>query len=128
MTVCLDSWAVMEWLKGRQPAMTLVEGAVDHRPVMSWVNLVEVLYRTERNEGRSKADDTLDWLRPQLDLELPDADRMVEAARLKARYPMALADCFAVATAAAAGVELWTGDPEIIDAVGLPCDVVDLRP
>jgi hypothetical protein len=40
---------------------------------------------------------------------------------------MALADCFAVATAAANGATLWTGDPEIIEARDLPCAVLDLR-
>lgn len=42
---------------------------------------------------------------------------------------MSLADCFAVALAAAEGAELLTGDPEIIDlADSLPCKVRDLRP
>jgi hypothetical protein len=52
---------------------------------------------------------------------------MVESARLKARLPMALGDCFAVATAAAHGLPLMTGDPEIVTRTDLPCNVVDLR-
>jgi uncharacterized protein with PIN domain len=53
---------------------------------------------------------------------------MIEAARLKARAPIALGDCFAVATAAAHEVPLLTGDPEIIDLADRPCKVEDLRP
>ena len=53
---------------------------------------------------------------------------MIEAARLKSEHPMALADCFAVTTAAAHGLPLLTGDPEILGRVDLPCAVEDLSP
>ena len=52
---------------------------------------------------------------------------MVETARLKARLPAALGDCFAVATAAAHGLPLLTGDPELLERRDLPCQTVDLR-
>ena len=59
---------------------------------------------------------------------LPGIAAMRAAAALKAAHPMALADCFAVALAAAEGAVLLTGDPEIIDrAEALPCEVEDLR-
>lgn len=127
MTVCLDSWAVLAWLIGEEPALRRVNRAMVGRPTMSWINLVEVSYRTERLHGRGAAEAVISRLRTDLELDLPGTARMLEAGRLKARYRMALADCFAVATAAAAGAELWTGDPEIIDAPDLPCRVVDLR-
>jgi predicted nucleic acid-binding protein len=52
---------------------------------------------------------------------------MIEAARLKARAPIALADCFAAVTAAGHGVVLFTGDPELVELVDPPCVVEDLR-
>lgn len=52
---------------------------------------------------------------------------MVEAARLKARFSIALGDCFALVTAAAHGLPLWTGDPEIPDKDDPPCEPGDLR-
>jgi hypothetical protein len=52
---------------------------------------------------------------------------MVEAARLKARAPIALADSFAAVTAAGHGVVLLTGDPELLELVDPPCVVEDLR-
>jgi predicted nucleic acid-binding protein len=52
---------------------------------------------------------------------------MTEVARLKARAPIALADCFAAVTAAAHDVILLTGDPELIELPDPPCTIEDLR-
>lgn len=81
----------------------------------------------ERDQGRDAADGTLADLRAALTLDLPGTTRMIEVARLKARAPVALADCFAMATAAAHDLVLLTGDPEIIDLPDRPCQVEDLR-
>lgn len=127
MSVCLDSWAVLAWLDGEDPAFSRVDALASSRPVMSWINLVEVYYRLEHDHGRLAADEALRDLRATLSLDLPGTARMIEAARLKARAAIALADCFAVATAAAHGLPLLTGDPEIIDLADSPCEVEDLR-
>ena len=128
MTVCLDSWAVLGWLDGESPAFERLEELVPARPTMSWVNAVEVYYRVERDHGRAQADDVLRELRAQIDVELPGTGRMVEAARLKAALPIALGDCFAIATAVARDATLLTGDPEILERDDIPCEVEDLRP
>jgi hypothetical protein len=47
-------------------------------------------------------------------------------ARLKARLPIALGDCFAIATACARRLTLLTGDPEILNRE-VPCPIEDLR-
>src|ERR1700760_4008502 len=128
MSVCLDSWAILAWLDGEQPAMSRVDQVIDARPVVSWVNLVEVYYRLERDHGRDRADQTLSELRATLGPDLPGTARMIEAARLKARASIALADCFAAATAAAHGLTLLTGDPELLELEDPPCHLEDLRP
>ncbi len=125
--MCLDSWAILAWLDGEEPALARVEALLPSRPVVSWVNLVEVYYRVERDHGRAAADDTLASLRAELAPDLPGTARMVDAARLKARAPIALGDCFAIVTAAAHGLTLLTGDPEILDLPNSPCSVEDLR-
>jgi hypothetical protein len=51
---------------------------------------------------------------------------MIETARLKASTPVALGDCFAIATACARNLTLLTGDPAILDRE-VPCTVEDLR-
>jgi len=128
LSVCLDSWAILAWLDGEEPACSRVEELAATRPVVSWINLVEVYYRVERDHGRSAADETLRELRAALAPDLPGTARMIEAARLKARAAIALGDCFAIATAAAHGLVLLTGDPEILELADRPCDVEDLRP
>ena len=127
MSVCLDSWAILAWLDGEQPALSRVQETIESRPVVSWVNLVEVYYRVERDHGRERADETLTGLRGVLSADLPGTARMIEAARLKARASIALADCFAATTAAAHGMTLLTGDPELLELDDPPCELEDLR-
>ena len=127
MSACLDSWVVLAWLDGESPACERVEGLLADRPVMSWINAVEVYHRLERDHGRRAADDILSELRIALDLDLPGTARMIETARLKARLPIALGVCFAIATATAHRLPLLTGDPEILGRNDLPCPVEDLR-
>lgn len=129
MKSCLDSWAVLTWLDGDEPAATVVAETLDReRPPMSWMNLVEVHYRTIRDHGRQEADEVLSELRPQITEHLPGVSAMRAVAALKAANPIALADCFAIALADAESAQLLTGDPEIVDrADELPCGVVDLR-
>ena len=127
MSACLDSWAILAWLDGEQPALARVEAALADRPLVSWVNLVEVYSRVERDHGRLQADDVLSALRATLAPDLPGTARMVDAARLKARAPIALGLCFAAVTAAAHGLPLLTGDPELIDLDDPPCVIEDLR-
>jgi predicted nucleic acid-binding protein len=125
---CLDSWAVLAWLDGEEPAAEAVARAIEReRPAMSWMNLVEVHYRTARDHGRQEADQVLAELRPQIGEDLPGIAAMRAAAGLKAEHPIALADCFAIALAGEEGAVLLTGDPEIIESEHLPCQVQDLR-
>lgn len=129
MLFCLDSWPVLSLLDGEEPAASMVAEALDReRPAMSWINLVEVHYRTARDHGKEEADRALGDLRPRITESLPGVSAMRAAATLKAEHPMALADCFAVALAASEGAVLLTGDPEIVDRANeLPCEVKDLR-
>lgn len=127
MSACLDSWAILAWLDGEEPALSRVDELLASRPIASWVNLIEVYYRVERDHGRDAADETIASLRAALAPDLPGTARMIEVARLKARAAIALGDCFAVATAAAHGVVLLTGDPEILELADSPCRVEDLR-
>lgn len=47
----------------KSPPLSRIEGLLAERPLVSWVNLVEVYYRIERDHGRTAADDTLTSLR-----------------------------------------------------------------
>ena len=114
MTDCLDSWAVLSWLEGDEPAASRVETAITNRAVMSWINVGEVAYILERRSTATDARRVVRHLRRRLRLEVPSEERVLQAAHLKARWPVAYADAFAVATAVAHGATLLTGDPEIL--------------
>ena len=126
MTECLDSWAVLAWLEGEEPAASRVQEALVSRPVMSWINVGEVAYVLERRAGAERSREVVRELRRLLNLDLPTEERVIEAARVKAGHRMAYADAFAVVTAHAHGAELLTGDPEILQA-DASWPVVDLR-
>lgn len=129
MSVCLDSFALLSWLQGEAGAAVVEEhlarsaASRSSRCWVSAVNLAEVYYRLERTLGRDAADGF--WkgaLRGEVPVSVVDATRprVLEAARLKARFPIALADAFAAQVAREKDVALVTGDPEIraVDEAG----------
>lgn len=124
MTVVLDSWAVLNLLQGGAGAER-VELELARHPVMSWVNLGEVLYILIRRRGRAEADETVRDLRRELSVEIPTEVVVRQAAAIKAAHRMAYTDAFAAATAIAHDGELWTGDPELLvpDAPWRPLDL-----
>lgn len=116
MSVCLDSWAVLAWLDGDEPAAGAVQHAFDAgRPWMSWLNIGEVAYQLERRHGVEEATLVVGRLRASVALDDVTPDRVLAAAHIKAAHPIAFADCFAAATAAARDATLFTGDPELLD-------------
>ncbi|MGI8575253.1 MAG: PIN domain-containing protein [Egibacteraceae bacterium] len=115
MNVALDSWAVLRLLEAQEPAASRVQVLLDsERPVMSWINLGEVYYVVRRAQGEDEGQGVIRDLRPQLLLDLPSEQRVLEAARIKADNSMAYADAFAAATALAHDATLLTGDPELL--------------
>ena len=127
MTDCLDSWAILRWLEGEEPAAGRVERSLETRPVMSWINLGEVFYVIHRATGANRARAVVGDLRHRLSLDPPTEARVLEAAAIKARHALAYADAFAIATAVAHGASLLTGDPEILGDGDPAWQVVDLR-
>jgi predicted nucleic acid-binding protein len=127
VTVVLDSWAILRYLEDRNHVADEVATLLSaERPVVSWLNLGEVFYVLRRAAGEDAAASTIRDLRDVLNAELPDGDRVLDAGRIKADYPLAYADAFAAATAVAHDGELWTGDPELL-IVGAPWRWHDLR-
>lgn len=127
MRVCLDSWAVLAWLDGDEPAATAVQAAfAAGRPWMSWLNVGEVAYQLERRHGFDEAGLVVGRLRAAVALDDVTPERVLAAAHIKAAHPIAFADCFAAASAAARDATLLTGDPELLDR-DVGCRVRDLR-
>lgn len=127
MSVVLDSWAILRYLEGAEPAAGRIADLLDaERPIMSWIDLGEVHYVLRRSHGEPVALEAVRDLRDVIEPHLPDVPTVLEAARIKADRPMAYADAFGAALAIARGADLWTGDPELlIDEA--PWRWVDLR-
>jgi predicted nucleic acid-binding protein len=127
VSICLDSWAVLAWLDGDEPAARIVQEALEtERPWMSWLNLGEVAYQLERRHGADEAALVVGRLRASVALDEVTPARILAAAHIKAVHPIAFADCFAAATALARGATLLTGDPELLDR-DIGCGLRDLR-
>jgi len=81
--------------------------------LMSEINAGELYYAIARKEGERRAEEILASLTLFRIALIPATWPLVlEAARLKAKYPLSYADCFAVATARKQEATLVTGDPE----------------
>ncbi len=114
----LDSYALLAYLggeagEGRVKEILHETSHGNNRTLMSLINLGEVVYITERERGLAKAQEVLAIIE-QLPIEILSVDRQVVlgAAHVKANYPVAYADAFAITAAQANDGVLVTGDPE----------------
>ena len=125
MNICLDSWAVLNWLEDG-PSAAAIEKTIPSRPVISLVNVCEVLYVISRKHGDRAIQQVLPALRQNLSFIEVNEELTLSASQIKAAHKMALGDAFCVATALANNAKILTGDPEIINAKG-NWKVQDLR-
>jgi uncharacterized protein len=118
---CLDSWAILAFLRREKPAglhvRELLETAVqqpDETLFLSIINLGEVYYIVGRAKGLEEAEETIAEIR-RLPLTVVPVDdqQVMAAAKLKARFAISYADAFALATAVQLNAPLVTGDPEL---------------
>lgn len=115
----LDSWAILSWLKGAPRAADEVRRILEQSEqgrvelLMSIINVGEVYYILAKTVGPQDAENFLrDFRRmPVKSVALPKA-LVLDAARLKAKYPISFADAIAAETAIRAGAPLVTGDPD----------------
>lgn len=114
----LDSYAVLAYLKqevGYEIVLNRIEETKKgkNRLFMNLFNLGEVLYIVERERGLFAAQGVLALIDElPVIMELADRELTLAAAHLKAQYPIAYADCFAVALAQQKGATLISGDPD----------------
>lgn len=116
-TYVLDSYAILAYLEGEPGASLVAEilrrtlnGAL---VFMSLINFGEVAYIAERERGAQQAAAILqDIRRLPILLSGVNEQRVLAAARIKARYPLSYADAFAVALAQELDATVVTGDPE----------------
>ena len=130
-TRVLDTWPILEWMNGRQPATDTVERLWDEslagsaQLFMSAINVGEVYYFLRKTHSERVAESwrALSATVP-VTIEVPTADEIWDAALLKGKYPIAYADGFAAGLAQKHRCPLVTGDPEFRTVVGLELDWV----
>ncbi len=118
----LDSWALLGWLQGEEPARAkvrdILESASQGKSAasMSMLNVGEVFYLIAKRRGAAMAERFISEL-PMMPLQtlIPDRKLILSAARLKSRFPISYADAFAVETARQQKASLVTGDPELFE-------------
>ena len=114
----LDSFAVLAYLAKEAGAFE-VQGVLQLAEQglasvsMSLINWGEVLTIIERRQGLNAARQAIAALESLPIQFLPASrERVLTAAHLKATYPIAYADAFAIAAAQELGALIVTGDPE----------------
>jgi uncharacterized protein len=120
--IVLDSWAIMAWLQGEEPARSRVREILERAAIpggsdasMSMINIGEVFYLIAKRRGAAVAERFLSEV-PTLPIQnvVPDRRLILDAARLKSRFAISYADAFAVETARRQRAALVTGDPELL--------------
>lgn len=116
----LDSWAMIGWLQGEEPARAkvreLLEGAsrAETKLSISLIIVGEVFCLIAKRHGAAPAERFLaDFAMMPIQALVPDQRLILNAARLKSRHPISYADAFAVETAREQNAVLVTGDPEL---------------
>jgi predicted nucleic acid-binding protein len=115
----LDSFAMVSYLNresGFQKVRDLMAEAQKSGDTlfMNEINIGEVFYIVSTKRGIENGEYFLETIVPSLPLSpVPNTfDDVIDAARIKAEYPLSFADCFAVATARKQNCAIITGDPE----------------
>jgi len=113
-----DSYAMIAYFEDEPGAdrvaqilRQLIQGKA--KGYMSVVNWGEIYYNTMREEGIAEAEKVILQL-DKFPIQIVEVNRnfAYEAAKLKGKYRIAYADCFAVALSVKLNASLVTGDPE----------------
>ncbi len=114
----LDSFALIAYLGGERGAESvrtlLHEAEASGEPLlMNEINVGEVYYLIAKERAIQKAEEFLHRLETLPIRVLANTfAQVLDAARLKAQFPVSYADAFAIAAAIRENARLVTGDPE----------------
>ena len=115
----LDSFALIAYLgreRGCESVRTLLhEAEASGDPLlMNEINVGEVYYLIAKERSIQKAEEFLHRLETlPIRLLANTFSQVLDAARLKAQFPVSYADAFAIAAAIRENARLVTGDPEL---------------
>ena len=117
-TYVMDSFAMIAFFEdepGAGQVGAILEALIKRKAkaFMSVVNWGEIYYNTMREQGIREAEDVIKQFN-KYPIQLVEADQAItyEAAKLKGKYKIAYADCFAAALSLRLKAPIVTGDPE----------------
>lgn len=112
----IDSFALLAYLKQENNYTKVANllSSKENQLLMNEINIGETFYILARERGLDKAEYFINAVLPNLPITkigntLPE---VIDAAKIKAQYPISYADCFAVATAIRERAVIITGDPD----------------
>jgi uncharacterized protein len=115
----LDSYALLAYLNREKGFDAVREALSDAQSsggniLMNQIIVGETYYILYRKRDKDKANYFLETILAGLPIvHVPnDFGLVIEAARIKAEYPISFADCFSVCTARRENAVIMTGDPE----------------
>jgi predicted nucleic acid-binding protein len=114
LTVLIDSWAWIEYWKGgrrAEEAASYIEG--EEESVVSAINLAEVYLWIARSYDESTAGEKIATVEKRCHIVPVEKDVAIEAAKIKRREKLGLADSLVLATARQVGGRVVTGDPDM---------------
>jgi predicted nucleic acid-binding protein len=116
LTVLIDSWAWIEYWKGgklAEEAASYIDG--EEESVISTINLSEVYLWVARSYGDAIAEEKVGTMEKRCHVVPVERDVAVEAAKIKRREKLGLADSLILATARQVGGRVVTGDSDMRD-------------
>ena len=124
----VDSWGVLEWVYGHEPAASLFRSQLERAEagelelLVSRMTVGEIFYNVRRKQRLGQSAGVLPDFEALPWHVLPVDDALVhDAAELKSQYPISFADCFVAALAQRHEAVVLTGDPDFkrLEAAGV---------
>lgn len=112
----LDSFALLAYLK-QEDSYKKVQDLLSSKEIpllMNDINIGETFYIIAKKRGLAQAEFFINVILPTLPIAKVGntLTEVIQAARIKARYPISYADSFVVATALREKAAIITGDPD----------------
>ena len=112
----IDSFALLTYLKQESNYQRVEDllSSKENQILMNDINIGETFYILAKERGLDQAEYFINAILPNLPItKIGNAmTEVIDAAKIKAQYPISYADCFAVATAIREKAVIVTGDPE----------------
>ena len=112
----IDSFALLAYLKQESNYKKMEDFLLSQETqlLMNDINIGETFYILARERGLDQAEYFVNAILPNLPIDKigNTLTEVIEAAQIKAQYPISYADCFAVATAIREKAAIVTGDPD----------------